>query len=222
MQYIIANWKNHKNIEEVNQWLDAFLKNDFSVIENKCQIVICPPYPFLLHLKNIIVEKKLQNIIKVGSQDVSFFDEGAYTGEVGINSLNGLIDYVIIGHSERRYYQEEITRVLTTKVNLCKKNSIEPILCVRDASDPIIEGVNFLAYEPVAAIGTNQAQELQKVLDMKKYLKVSPQVKYIYGGSINKNNSKIYLDNKEIDGLLVGSSSLDPNEFYKIATSNVV
>lgn len=216
MKLVIANWKNHKNLSEVNEWLDVFLNFDFSNFENKFQIIICPPFPFLLHIKNRITEKNLQNIIKVGSQDVAYFDEGAYTGEVGIKSLVGLIDYAIIGHSERRYYQEEITRILTTKVNWCKNNGIEPIFCVRDASDPVVEGVNILAYEPISAIGTNHAEEIQKVLDMKKYLKVNADTKYIYGGSVNNDNAQAYLGNENIDGLLVGTTSLDATKFFEI------
>lgn len=215
MKYVIANWKNHKNIDEVRSWLDIFLKNDFN---KEVQVIICAPYPFLHLVKTKIQEMNLSEIIKTAAQDVSYFDEGAYTGEVGIKSLIGLVDYVLIGHSERRYYQEEITRILTTKVNYCKNNQIEPIFCVRDASDTVIDGVNFLAYEPIQSIGTNHNEGLNEVLKMKDFLKVGKNVKYIYGGSVNQDNAKMYLENEKIDGLLVGNASLSPEKFYGIAT----
>ena len=216
MKYIIANWKNHKNIDEVNSWLDVFLKKEFS---KDNIVIICPPYPFLHLVKTKILDANLSEIIKVGAQDISFFDEGAYTGEVGIKSLIGLVDYVIVGHSERRYYQEEIARILTTKVNYCKNNGIEPIFCVRDASDPVLDGVTLLAFEPIEAIGTGRCEELDKILKMKEFLRLPKNIKYIYGGSINENNAKTYLENENIDGLLVGTASLDPEKFYSIVSS---
>lgn len=221
MKYIIANWKNHKSFKDAEVWMDDFLNNDF---KKDIQVIICPPYPFLHLIKSKIDSKNLSEIVKVGAQDLSYFDEGSYTGEVGINSLKGLIDYAIVGHSERRYYQEEITRILTVKVNHCKRNGIEPIFCVRDASDLLVDGVNFVAYEPVNAIGTNHNEELSKVVEMKKFLKLGTKVKYIYGGSVNEENAEMYLKNENIDGLLVGSASLDSDKFYGIvsaSTSNV-
>lgn len=216
MKYVIANWKNHKNFKEAEVWMDGFLNKDF---KKDTQVIICPPYPFLHLAKSKIDSKNLSDIIKVGAQDLSYFDEGSYTGEVGINSLKGLVDYIIIGHSERRYYQEEITRILTAKVNHCKRNSIEPIFCVRDAGDQVVDGVSFVAYEPINAIGSNHNEELSKVVEMKNFLKLGKNVKYIYGGSVNEENAKNYLENENIDGLLVGTASLDPEKFYTIASS---
>jgi triosephosphate isomerase len=224
MKYIIANWKNHKNIDEAGVWMDTFIAQE-GILRyaqddvKKLQIIICVPYPFLHLVKSKIADKNLSEIIKVGAQDLSYFDEGAYTGEVGVKSLKGLVDYAIVGHSERRYYQEEITRILTAKVNHCKRNGIEPIFCVRDAGDIVVDGVNFLAYEPIGAIGTDHNEELEKVLEMKTFLKVGKNVKYIYGGSVKEENAKIYLENDNIDGILVGNESLSPEKFYGIATS---
>lgn len=216
MKYIIANWKNHKNFKEAEVWMDGFLNKDF---KKDTQVIICPPYPFLHLVKSKIDSKDLSEIIKVGAQNLSYFDEGPYTGEVGINSLKGLIDYAIVGHSERRYYQEEITRILTVKVNHCKRNGVEPIFCVRDAGDQVVDGVNFVAYEPINAIGTNHNEELSKVIEMRNFLKLGKNVKYFYGGSINEENAKMYLENENIDGLLVGTASLDPEKFYTISFS---
>lgn len=212
MKYIIANWKANKTLPEVKTWLNVFLKKDLSFVKNQLQIIICPPYPFL----SLVKEKLQDHNIKIGSQDISFFEKGAYTGEVCVENLSGLVDYTLIGHSERRYYFEETARILFQKFNLALDNNIKPIFCIRSVTDIIPERTVFAAYEPVCAIGTGRNESLGKVLKVKKTLSFSKDVKFIYGGSVNENNSSYYLKNQEIDGLLVGGASLDPEKFYKI------
>lgn len=216
MKYLIANWKANKTIDEADQWLDSFLKKDFSLVTKKVQIIICPPHPFLLPLKNRV---KKYPFIKISAQDVSFFKKGQYTGEVSVENLSSLADYVIIGHSERRYYFAETERILFQKFSLAKKNNIEPIFCLRDGTDLLPARVRFIAYEPVYAIGTGDNVPVNQVLRLKKVLTLTKEVKFIYGGSVNENNASSYLREKEIDGLLVGTASLDEKKFYAIVTS---
>lgn len=213
MKYIIANWKANKTLSEVKTWLNVFSKKDLSFIKSELQIIICPPYPFLS-----LVKEKLQDCsyVKIGSQDISFFEKGAYTGEVSVENLSDLVDYALIGHSERRYYFEETARILFQKFNLALDNNIKPIFCIRSAADIIPERSIFVAYEPVYAIGTGRNESLDQILKVKKNLSFSKDVKFIYGGSVNENNSSYYLKNQEIDGLLVGGASLSPEKFYKI------
>lgn len=213
MKYIIANWKANKTLLEVKTWLNVFLKKNLSSIKNQVQVIICPPYPFLS-----LVKEKLQDYshIKLGSQDTSFFEKGPYTGEVCVKNLSGLVDYALIGHSERRYYFGETARILFQKFNLVLDNNITPIFCIRSAADIIPERSVFVAYEPVYAIGTGRNESLNQVLKVKKTLSFSKDVKFIYGGSVNENNSSYYLENQKIDGLLVGGASLNPEKFYKI------
>lgn len=217
MKYIIANWKANKNYTEAEEWIISFLKYDFTHIKKNTQIVICPPSPFIPLLKYKI---KSYPFVKIGAQNVSCFESGTYTGEVTVKTLFGLVDYVILGHSERRKYFNETDKVLFRKFVLAKKNGIEPLFCIRDENDAIPAQVKFVVYEPIYAISTGTGQgnnePLEKVLAMRKILKVDETFKFIYGGSVNEKNAAYYLENDEIDGILGGGASLDPQRFYKI------
>jgi len=217
MKYVIANWKANKNIDQAKDWIDLFLKNDFNRIKNKVQIIICPPFPFIS-----FINQKLKNylFIKTGAQDVSCFESGTYTGEVTAENLSSLVTYVIIGHSERRRYCNETDKIVFKKVVLAKKYGIEPLFCIRNEKDLIPAQLKFVVYEPVYAIsnGTGQGnnEPLEKVLEMKKILKLENNIKFIYGGSVNEKNATYYLKSNQIDGVLVGGASLNPDRFYKI------
>ncbi len=212
MKYFIANWKANKNIQETEDWINSFISKIDPKNEN-IRIIICPPYPLITVLKN-----KVQDMtnIRIGSQDISTFEEGSYTGEVTAKTLVGLVDYSIIGHSERRKNFGEIHEVLFKKVELAKKYSIEPIFCIRDESDPIPGGVKFVAYEPVHAIGTGANEPADKTIVMKKKLNLDKNKIFIYGGSVSDKNAHEYLKTTEIDGFLVGKVSLDPERFANL------
>jgi len=222
MKYFIANWKAHKNQKEVGTWLNTFIKVvknspniKSNLNNNKIQIVICPAFPFFFSLKEKI--KEFNNIF-IGSQDISKFDEGEYTGEVDGKMLQDYVDYVIIGHSERRKLLNENNEILFQKVKHAKKYDIKPIFCIRGEQDPIPKEVKIIAYEPVSAIGTGDNETLPNVLQIKQRLKISPDIKFLYGGSIDKNNALNYLKSDEIDGFLIGTASLNPISFAEIIT----
>lgn len=217
MKYIIANWKANKNVNDALAWIDSFLKNDFSKIEEKATIIICPPYPLIP-----IIREKVGSFpfMKIGSQDISVFEWGPYTGEVTAKTLSQLVNYAIIGHSERRKYFKEDDQTLLKKCSLAKKYSITPLFCVRNENDFIPEDNDFIVYEPVSAIsdgtgyGTNE--KIENVLMMKDKLMKTSNQKFIYGGSVNEMNALMYLNESIIDGVMVGGSSLDPNRFFQI------
>ncbi|OGK25041.1 hypothetical protein A3A46_04215 [Candidatus Roizmanbacteria bacterium RIFCSPLOWO2_01_FULL_37_13] len=211
MKYFIANWKANKNLNEAVQWIDKFLT--LPLRSDSAKVVVCPPYPLIFPLKEKI--KNTKNIY-LGVQDISSFEFGSYTGEVSAKTLQGLVEYVIIGHSERRKYFNENTQTLFKKTQLAKTYGIEPILCIRDEKDAIPDRVQIVAYEPVYAIGTGNNESVKKVLEMKQKLNLPIPYSFIYGGSVNKDNASSYLDSSEIDGFLVGGTSLDPTEFFKI------
>ncbi len=215
MKYFIANWKNHKSIDDVNLWLDDFLKNDFSFLKD-VEIIILPPYQYLIEIKKRIINFPF---IKLGSQDISFFEEGSTTGEISAEILKELVSYVLIGHSERRYYFGETDRILFQKNSLAIENGIKTIFCIRNESDILPSRIDFLAYEPISAIGTNNNEEISKVLEVKKRTRLHPETKFIYGGSVNEDNVNQYIKSNEIDGVLVGTASLDPKKFFKIVSS---
>lgn len=212
MKYFVANWKANKNLQEALDWIDQFLK----IYQPKPEstIIICPPSPFLTVIKQKI--NQIKNL-KLGAQNISLYEEGAYTGETTAKSLAGLVDYVIIGHSERRQYFNEDNETVAQKITLAKKYQIAPIFCIRDENDWLKDsGAKIVAYEPVYAIGTGNNEPLDKVVALKDKLQDFSDCFYLYGGSVNENNAKDYVQSDKIDGLLVGGASLDPQSFNKI------
>jgi triosephosphate isomerase len=213
-KYFIANWKANKNLNDALLWFDFFLKN-YQSQENKI-IIICPPFPLIFPLKQKLKERKN---LYFGSQDVSVFEEGSYTGEVTAKTLFGLVDFTLIGHSERRRYFFESEDSVHKKINLAKKYQIEPILCISDKnefSSSVNDQLNFVAYEPLKAIGTGNNETIENILKFKNELQLRSKIKFLYGGSVNEKNYHQYLQNTSIDGMLVGTSSLDPKKFLSI------
>ena len=222
MKYLIANWKSTKNIENTLDWVMSFnrlLKSNKNLLNklnnDELKIIICPSYHLISLVKQKIIKHKNINL---GSQDVSFFEQGNYTGEVSAQNLKELINYSIVGHSERRKYLKETNNVIDQKINLLKDYSIEPILCVRDENDLIPKDVKIIAYEPVYAIGTGNNEDLAKVISAKhKIIKDNEDI-FVYGGSVNPENIIQYSLSPEIKGFLVGNASKDPISFIDIAS----
>lgn len=222
MKYFIANWKANKNEKEADSWAQSFLglieKDDVlqkSIEKTEIEIVVCPPFPFISTVKSLLKESS----VKIGAQDISYFGGGAYTGEVSARMLTGVIDYVLVGHSERRQYFHEKDYTIDQKVANAKEAGIEPILCVRGNHDVIPGGVGIVAYEPVEAIGSGANQPVEKTLEMRSGLHIGRDTAFLYGGSVTEDNALEYVGQDKIDGLLVGGASLDPGRFYKIINS---
>ena len=168
---VIANWKmnpqSKKEAEMIFKGISASLKK----IKN-IDVVVCPPYPFLF-----IKEKIKNKNLKLGAQDVFFEKEGSFTGEVSSLMLKNLgVDYVIVGHSERRG-MGETNSIVNKKILTLIKSKIIPVFCIgeskRDSNgfylsfikEQIIDGLLgvtksqvkniVIAYEPIWAIGSN-------------------------------------------------------------------
>lgn len=212
MKYIIGNWKANKNKAQAKAWIGEFLELSLENFQDKVAIIVCPPYPFLTLAHKAFKDTPIQ----LGSQDISFFHAGSYTGEVAANTLADLVSYCIIGHSERRRYFKETDATVAQKTANVRDFEIEPIVCVRGISDQIPKNVKIIAYEPVHAIGTGNNESVKKILEVKKCLHLDPDTIFIYGGSVIPDNSEEYLGSDEIDGVLLGGASLDPKKFYKI------
>lgn len=213
MKYIIGNWKANKNVTEAQQWIDSFLQLDLSRIKPSVQAILCPPYPLIS-----LVKEKLKNVsfLHIGCQDTSIYYQGAYTGEVTAHTLSGLVEYAIIGHSERREHFRETDSMLFDKVKHLQQVGIKPIYCIRGIDDKVPQGAQYIAYEPVWAIGSGSAESIENILHLKSQLHLQPDVAFIYGGSVTEENAFHFLENNEIDGVLPGGASLDPKRFYEI------
>ena len=208
---IVANWKCNPATLKEAQELFCLLKED---IKNK-DIVICPPSIFLSSL--------ICDDIKFGAQNCFWEEFGAYTGEISPQMIKSIgCEYVIIGHSERRTIFNESNDEIRSKIKQAKRAGLVPIVCIGESKDQNtfeiieeqiedIEKDVILAYEPLWAIGTGENASFDKVREVRGFLKDR---KILYGGSVNSQNAKDYLE--ITDGLLIGGASLDAIEFLKI------
>ena len=124
--FCIANWKMNKNFDESGDFLNQLKDKDLSV--SNSEIIICPSF------MSLVFGYKKNEKISFGSQNVSSFKKGSYTGEVSIDMLeNAHCDWVIIGHSERRKLFHENDEDIANKMNLVYKSSLNPILCIGES-----------------------------------------------------------------------------------------
>ena len=121
---IAGNWKMNNTIAETKQ-LIADLKP--LVKDAKCDVVICTPYT---DLATAVAETKGSNI-KVGAENVHWAEKGAFTGEISAKMLVELgVEYVIIGHSERRQYFGETDQTVNARVKAALAAGLKVILCI--------------------------------------------------------------------------------------------
>lgn len=225
VKYIVANWKANKDISTAKEWLRIFIdklcqkQTLLTSIFNQRKIIICPPFP-LIPIVNKVIKDNLPQI-SVGSQDISRFEKGNYTGETTVFTLSKMINYTLIGHSERRKYFPEKKRFLKEKIRLAKKYNIEPIYCLKNENDPVPPDIKLVAYEPMSAIGTGKNQDVATVTKIRQKLVNNPNLKFLYGGSVDENNAFQYLKRKEIDGLLVGTASLNGIRFFNLIKNSL-
>ena len=229
---IVANWKANKTEEEAIDWLrEVSSRLDRDQISNK-KIIICPPCTAISAVSDFIRSNNLP--FEVGAQDVSRFEEGAYTGEITVTQIGKLCNYAIIGHSERRKYFNETDDDVIAKAKLLIKNKISPILCISDIKqlDSYLErgkviidnasgtGIIFV-YEPPSAISGGGAfhPEDPRTANENAVLitqKIGSKITILYGGSINPDNAALFFSLENINGGLVGQASLDSSSFISL------
>ena len=185
---IAGNWKMHKTIAESLEFVNEVKDR---VNNDKVEAVICAPFTLLKDLKQAT---KGTNI-KIGAQNMHFEEKGAFTGEISPLMLKELdMDYVVIGHSERRQYFNETDETVNKKVLKALEVGIDPILCVgetleeREAGntkdvckvqvEKALENVSkedlakvVIAYEPVWAIGTGKTATSEDANDVIAYIR---------------------------------------------------
>ena len=169
----IANWKMNLNLSAQEHLVDGIIKQ---VIPSDLDVIVCPSYTNIPY-----VSQKIKNInIALGAQDVSWVDKGSMTGEVSADMLVDFgVEYVIIGHSERREKMGETEKQVNEKVIACLKNNLIPIICVGETLEEKQAGQTdskierqvstalkniklnknqsiIIAYEPIWVIGTGK------------------------------------------------------------------
>lgn len=210
--YLVANWKANKTLPEAYDWTT---KLGQASLPPAVQIVICPPFPFIPELHQLIRASALPFVL--GAQDVSRFESGAYTGEVTAPMLASMVDFCLVGHSERRTNFGEDDGVIAEKVAILKKSGIEPIVCVTSEKTSIPPGATFVAYEPPEAIGSGNPEPVSKVIAVVQAVQAKGVGNVFYGGSVSRENVASFLKNAGVEGLLVGQSSLSVDEFISLA-----
>jgi triosephosphate isomerase len=169
---IAGNWKMNTTVAEGERLVLEMLER-LDRIEG-VEKVLCPPFVSLVGMSMMLENSS----IKLGAQNMYFESKGAYTGEISPLMLRELCEFVILGHSERRWYFSETDEIVNKKVNAALANKLKPILCVGERLEENeagktqevinrqvradlngIEPVRDLviAYEPVWAIGTGKA-----------------------------------------------------------------
>ena len=214
---IVGNWKSNKTVGEAEEWLDKIRNSKFE-IRNSMEIVLCAPFT-LLPLLAIKLQSYKATKLKLGAQDVSAFPDGAYTGEISSRMLKDLgVEYVMIGHSERRKYFQEDDQMLANKVKEALDVGLIPIYCVRGKTTPVPDGVKILLYEPQAAIGTGQAGSPEEADQIGKSLReiLGKDVMILYGGSVTSDNVLDFCRQENLDGVGIGGASLDAEKFLWI------
>jgi triosephosphate isomerase (TIM) len=169
---VAGNWKCNMRLQSAFELANSLRErvDDVEGVEK----VICPPFIYLATVEAAIT----MSSIALGAQDVHWEDDVAATGEVGPQQLEELVDYVIIGHSERRHQLGETDEMVNRKVQAALAANIKPIMCIGELleereggqmEDVLIRqtraGLNgvdipedfVIAYEPVWAIGTGRA-----------------------------------------------------------------
>ena len=184
-------------------------------ISNDKEIIICTPFTLLPFCRSYIDKDKLP--IELGAQNISPFEEGAYTGEVSAKQVAEFAQYTIIGHSERRKYFFENEDMLTNKVSLALSNNLTPVFCVQDATTPVPQGVSIIAYEPIFAIGSGHPDTPESADKVAYEIKQKNNIPFVlYGGSVTAENVNTFTKMENIDGVLVGGASLDAEKFAEI------
>lgn len=212
--FIVANWKANKITPEAKEWLQTINNLQLTFNKDNKEIIVCLSFTLLPLVRELTVNSRLS--IVVGAQDVSSFDEGAYTGEVNGKQVKEFADFVIIGHSERRQNFKETDEMLVKKVQMAQKYLLTPIFCIQGKDTFIPEGVKITAYEPVRAIGTGKPDTPENAEEVAKAVKEKGVQFVLYGGSVTSENVKSFTSMPNLDGVLVGSASLDALEFAKI------
>ena len=175
--YIVGNWKLNFTVGEASIYLHKLLK---ALPSYRDMEVVIAPSALALQPLSLQIDR---HIIKLCAQNGFYRDYGAFTGEISFSQMRGLVDYAIVGHSERRYILHEDDKMIAKKVAAAIRNRITPILCIGEIEserafgetkdvirDQLLGGLSevsddelfkvIIAYEPVWAISSAKSAKL--------------------------------------------------------------
>ncbi|MDR0971511.1 MAG: triose-phosphate isomerase [Bacteroidales bacterium] len=208
---VAGNWKMNLSFSEAEELIEDLIeKLKKEAIENKTKIILCPSFVYL----ELATDFAQEGYFEVGGQNVSQYKGGAYTGEVSSDMLLSMrVSYCIVGHSERRKYNNETNKDILEKINQLLENSIKPIFCCGEELKDREEGNHFevvkkqleeglfplneseiqnvvIAYEPVWAIGTGKTASVDEAQQMHSFIR--ERLKERYNEEIAQNISILY------------------------------
>lgn len=196
---IAGNWKMNMLPNEAMEFIEKFTP---LVKDTQNEVILCVPYTDLFYALLNVQETN----IKIGAQNMHFEESGAYTGEISAKMLKSInVEYVIIGHSERRQYFNETDETVNKKIKAAFENDLKPIVCVgetleeREAGKTIeiitnqtqkaLEGLTneqvasiIIAYEPIWAIGTGKTATSEDAEESIKSIR--KKIEEIYGQNV--------------------------------------
>ncbi|AUN97025.1 triose-phosphate isomerase [Bacteriovorax stolpii] len=240
--HIVGNWKMNQTLHEISEF---FIQMTAMKMELKCKAWIAPQSLHIPILKEIAFTT---GAIQVGAQNCSYADSGAFTGEISPAALADIgVEFVIIGHSERRTIFKEDNEILNQKVLAALKHNLKVIYCVGETLEERESNTTFkvieeqlavglknvpadkahlllIAYEPVWAIGTGKVATAEQAEEVHAFIRGkltqnAEQTIILYGGSVKPDNIDSLLRKENIDGALVGGASLKAKDFKQLCTS---
>lgn len=242
-KWVMGNWKLHGS-QAFNQALIEGIRAGLPELDDRVGMVVCPVFPYLAQVNDLLAGSG----ITLGAQNLSEHTTGAYTGEVAGPMLKDLrAQVVLVGHSERRFYQGESNELIASKVRAALDAGLLPVLCIgetkqeRDAGetesvlisqlDAVLPLLNLgqdalvMAYEPRWAIGTGVSATTEMIAKVHGFLRAylsgknasfGASTPLLYGGSMNAANAVEIAAIKDVDGGLIGSAALKPDDFIAI------
>lgn len=221
-KYVIANWKCHKTVGEVQDWVTAVNHSGAVKVATSLEVVLCPPFLYLP-----LVAAQVEGL-QLGVQTVSPYGIGAYTGAVAAVQVAQFAHYALLGHAERRQHFGEDSQVVARQVRQALDAQLTPILAVDQHSwlsqlellDAAELRECLIMYEPPEAIstmGSGQPAKLTEVVAAMERIRQTFTVKAVlYGGSVSATNIDEYLRAPQIDGVVPGAASLDADSFMDL------
>jgi len=209
-QIAAANWKMNLTLQQGELLVEELLKSTHDLNENQ-QAVFAVPFPYLVNVKKMLAGN---NHVFVAAQNCYNKVSGAYTGEVSAEILKSIaVDYVVLGHSERREYFKESNEMLAEKINICIEYGLKPIFCCGEALEIREAGIQnsfvenqikeslfhlsaeqlfgfVIAYEPIWAIGTGKTASSVQAQEIHAYIRSVLASKY--GNDVAESVSILY------------------------------
>jgi triosephosphate isomerase (TIM) len=232
---IAGNWKMNTSLADAYV-LAVGVRDGLEHVE-RVEVVLCPPTIWLSEVSHVVPKGRLPHL-SLGAQNMYYEESGAFTGETSPLMVKELAEYVILGHSERTHVFHEKPDFIAVKVDAALEHDLIPILCVGEERQSatskkevaamlgkIIHNLSpeqraklIVAYEPVWAIGSGNpatAEYAQEVMaELRQQL--PDEARVLYGGSVNEENARGYLETPDCDGLLIGGTSLKLKPFVTI------